>query len=591
MVRLGGQCWHNATVYTVRAAPSHVTRQSTDPFCKLVFAKACFPRKSACRPVRPLGEPARTPYADSERFAGDRAAATSRHLHTRNVSRTGAAGQRVGSRAGAWTGQGQSTPPAAGSACSCLRSDSEFVPTTRRLRSAVQRWAGDGEEARPRVVSYNVPKKNWIYYPNINRSYIIDKTYNPRIKTATDYYMPHRDLPREAPHHPLSAPAGKPRVTQATYPAYAANHKYIGQGRLEMDWNTSYTMAFNKPEGKFPVRYTPTAHRDPLPRLGTYPPNPTQAWGQHVRNSKDYYESWPNTPSKAAFVGNTQEQLYQHSDQDFYRPGPLKPGQNDGRVAGKPYESLRGARVVVTGCSSGIGEQMAYHYARLGAKVVAKMKDLGAQEAIYVAGDMGKSEDCERTIQTAKEKFGGLDYLVLNHMGSSYNKGGPFLWDGDMAFLEDFTNINYLSYVRLASLALPMLEQSNGSVVVVSSLLGKIAGTFGSFYSGAKFALDGFFSSLRQELQLKKANVTITLAVLGLIDTELSMNSAKVIGIENLAKITALSAEDAAMAIIRSGAVRQRELYYPWSMVWPLSTLRALFPQLLDWMEMQKFLI
>ncbi|XP_078618280.1 hydroxysteroid 11-beta-dehydrogenase 1-like protein [Branchiostoma floridae x Branchiostoma japonicum] len=267
-------------------------------------------------------------------------------------------------------------------------------------------------------------------------------------------------------------------------------------------------------------------------------------------------------------------------------------------------ESLRGARVIITGCSSGIGEQMAYHYARLGAKVVitarrearlkevvAKMKDLGAQEAIYVAGDMGKSEDCERTIQTAKEKFGGLDYLVLNHMGSSYNKGGPFLWDGDMAFLEDFTNINYLSYVRLASLALPMLEQSNGSVVVVSSLLGKIAGTFGSFYSGAKFALDGFFSSLRQELQLKKANVTITLAVLGLIDTELSMNSAKIIGIENLAKITALSAEDAAMAIIRSGAVRQRELYYPWSMVWPLSTLRAFFPQLLDWMEMQKFLI
>ncbi|XP_078579629.1 hydroxysteroid 11-beta-dehydrogenase 1-like protein isoform X2 [Branchiostoma floridae x Branchiostoma japonicum] len=264
-------------------------------------------------------------------------------------------------------------------------------------------------------------------------------------------------------------------------------------------------------------------------------------------------------------------------------------------------ESLRGARVVVTGCSTGIGEQMAYHYARLGAKVVitarrearlkevvAKMKDLGAQEAIYVAGDMGKPEDCERTIQTAKEKFGGLDYLVLNHMGSSYNKGGPFLWDGDMAFLEDFTNINYLSYVRLASLALPMLEQSNGSVVVVSSLLGKITSTFLSFYSGAKFALDGFFGSLRQELQLKKADVSITLVVLGLIDTEQAMNSAKFFGIEYLAKLTALSSEDAAMVIIRSGTVRQRELYYPWIMVWPMAKLRPFFPQVLDWMELQK---
>ncbi|KAI8503190.1 hypothetical protein Bbelb_190110 [Branchiostoma belcheri] len=264
-------------------------------------------------------------------------------------------------------------------------------------------------------------------------------------------------------------------------------------------------------------------------------------------------------------------------------------------------ESLRGARVIVTGCSTGIGEQMAYHYARLGAKViitarrearlrevVAKMKDLGAQEAIYVAGDMGKAEDCERTIQTAKEKFGGLDILMLNHMGSSFKKGGPFLWDGDMAFIEDFTNINYLSYVRLASLALPMLEQSNGSVVVVSSGLGKITGTFVSYYSGAKFALDGFFGSLRQELQLKKVDVSITLVVLGMVDTEQSMNSAKVMGLLDVAKMIAYSAEDAAMAIIRGGATRQRELYYPWMMVWPLAKLRAVFPELLDLMELQK---
>lgn len=33
-------------------------------------------------------------------------------------------------------------------------------------------------------------------------------------------------------------------------------------------------------------------------------------------------------------------------------------------------ESVRGARVLVTGASKGIGEQMAYHYARFGAKIV-----------------------------------------------------------------------------------------------------------------------------------------------------------------------------------------------------------------------------
>ena len=37
-------------------------------------------------------------------------------------------------------------------------------------------------------------------------------------------------------------------------------------------------------------------------------------------------------------------------------------------------ESLRGARVLVTGASTGIGEQMAYHYAHFGAQIVITAK-------------------------------------------------------------------------------------------------------------------------------------------------------------------------------------------------------------------------
>jgi corticosteroid 11-beta-dehydrogenase isozyme 1 len=38
-------------------------------------------------------------------------------------------------------------------------------------------------------------------------------------------------------------------------------------------------------------------------------------------------------------------------------------------------------------------------------------------------------------------------------------------------------------------------------------------------YSASKFALDGFFSTIRTELYITKVNVSITLCVLGLIDT------------------------------------------------------------------------
>lgn len=49
--------------------------------------------------------------------------------------------------------------------------------------------------------------------------------------------------------------------------------------------------------------------------------------------------------------------------------------------------------------------------------------------------------------------------------------------------------------------------------------LGKIACPLLAGYSASKFALDGFFSSLRMEYEVTKVNVSITLCILGLIDT------------------------------------------------------------------------
>eukprot|EP00058_Branchiostoma_floridae_P005835 XP_002591323.1 hydroxysteroid dehydrogenase protein 1D [Branchiostoma floridae] len=258
-------------------------------------------------------------------------------------------------------------------------------------------------------------------------------------------------------------------------------------------------------------------------------------------------------------------------------------------------ESLRGARVVVTGCSSGIGEQMAYHYAGFGARVlitarregrlkevVAKMKNLGAQEAIYVAGDMGKPEDCERTIQTAKEKFGGLDYLVINHASLSTLKKknkSPF-WDGDMDILHAEVTTNYNSYIQLASLALPLLHKTNGSLVIVGSMAGKIASPFSTFYAGTKFALDGFFTSLRQELVMQGVNVSITYCVIGLVDTGLPAKFKELFGF--LMDIPAAPPSDCAMAIIRGGAARQREIYYPWRDAWVATKLSTIVPQFFE---------
>ncbi|KAJ8366525.1 hypothetical protein AAFF_G00350940 [Aldrovandia affinis] len=232
-------------------------------------------------------------------------------------------------------------------------------------------------------------------------------------------------------------------------------------------------------------------------------------------------------------------------------------------------ESLRGARVLVTGASTGIGEQMAYHYARFGAQlaitarrgdvlreVAERCLELGAQRALYIPADMGVTSDPEKVVKFAVEELGGLDYLVLNHIGPT-----PFaMWDGDVEHTRWLMQVNFFSYLQMTSTALPHLEKSGGSIIVVSSLLGKMCTPFVAPYSATKFSLNGFFGTLQHELPMRRSNASITVSVLGLVDTQSAMEK-----IREKTNMNALAApaSDAALHIIKAGATRQKESFFP----------------------------
>ncbi|NXY22958.1 DHI1 dehydrogenase, partial [Atrichornis clamosus] len=249
-------------------------------------------------------------------------------------------------------------------------------------------------------------------------------------------------------------------------------------------------------------------------------------------------------------------------------------------------EMLRGKRVIVTGASSGIGEQMAYHLARMEAhllltarteaklqKVVERCLELGAASARYISGSMDSPTLPKEVVREAENTWGGLDMLILNHIGYlDFN-----FFNGDIGQVRQLMEINFLSYVAMATSALPMLKESEGSIVVVSSMAGKTGAPFIAPYSATKFALDGFFSSLRQEFIMDKVNVSITLCILGYINTENAVRA-----ISHVIRDTPAPKEECALEIIRSGALRRRELHYPPWIVSSMLLIRDIAPELLE---------
>ncbi|XP_036883477.1 corticosteroid 11-beta-dehydrogenase isozyme 1 [Sturnira hondurensis] len=255
-------------------------------------------------------------------------------------------------------------------------------------------------------------------------------------------------------------------------------------------------------------------------------------------------------------------------------------------------ELLRGKKVIVTGASKGIGREIAYHLAKMGAhvmmtarseealkKIVSDCLEYGAASAHYVAGSMENMTFAEQFVAKAEKIMGGLDMLILNHITNSPVK----LFTGDIHFARKTMEVNYLSYVVMSMAAFPMLKKSNGSIVVVSSMAGKIANPLLAPYSASKFALDGFFSSIRKEYSATKVNVSITLCVLGLINTETAKEA-----VSKIVKDEGAPKEDCALEIIKAGVLRQEELYYGTSIL-PRLLLRNPGRSLMEFLFLRTF--
>jgi short-subunit dehydrogenase len=169
---------------------------------------------------------------------------------------------------------------------------------------------------------------------------------------------------------------------------------------------------------------------------------------------------------------------------------------------------LKGATVVLTGGSRGIGPHIAEALAAQRAKVglvarsepelQANARALSASGAEVVAfpADVTSSEDRRMLVLAIEQRLGPVDVLVNNAGGDLQREFHNLTEDEIRGVLE----LNLTSAVMLTRLVLPgMLERRHGHVVNVSSMAGRVSFPYTEAYAAAKDGLIAFTRVLRAD--------------------------------------------------------------------------------------------
>jgi len=161
---------------------------------------------------------------------------------------------------------------------------------------------------------------------------------------------------------------------------------------------------------------------------------------------------------------------------------------------------IDGQVAIVTGAGRGIGAGSALALAEAGADVVISARHTSQLEevadkvratgrrALVVKADLSDLDATAALAQAAYDEFGRLDIVVNNVGGTIPN---AFL-DTDAAYLEEAFHFNVSTAHALSRAAVPLMltgEEPGGSIVNISSVIGRVAGRGYLAYGTAKAAL------------------------------------------------------------------------------------------------------
>ena len=179
--------------------------------------------------------------------------------------------------------------------------------------------------------------------------------------------------------------------------------------------------------------------------------------------------------------------------------------------------------VLITGCSSGIGEATARRLHTIGWRVYATARrpealgELQAMGCRVLALDVEQEASMQAAVETILAECGGIGALVNN---AGYSQSGPIEMV-PMARIRRQFEANVFGAIRLTQLVLPgMRSRRQGRIVTVGSMGGRFSLPGGGIYHATKHALEAISDSLRFEVG--GFGIHVVLVQPGLIRTRFS---------------------------------------------------------------------
>ena len=194
----------------------------------------------------------------------------------------------------------------------------------------------------------------------------------------------------------------------------------------------------------------------------------------------------------------------------------------------KTQAFFQGKAVLITGASSGIGEELAWQLGQAGAKLTLaarrrelleklakRIADTGKPAPLVVPCDVTQDGSLQKAVEESVGHWGKLDVAIAN---AGFGVVGPL----KKLLVEDYRRqfeTNVFGVLRTIYAALPEIEKNKGNLAIIGSVSGWAATAGASPYNMSKFAVRALANAITPEL--RPAGVKVTLISPGFVASDI----------------------------------------------------------------------